>query len=131
MAISFKSFAFFNFGVDVEGRVLASAATDDAYYSILGTSSRASYSGFSNPIKKIDVYAQPVNWRMPWGSALFKVEYNCNTNAAKTVKIEYFSDKNAKGSSLPASMINTQKDIVNSNLPQNVLEGVYKVACIY
>ena len=130
LGIAFNASAFFNLGVDVEGRVLASATTSVAYYSILGTSSGASYSGFSNPIKKIDVYAQPVDWNMPWSSALFKVEFNCNTNVAKTVKIEYFSEKNAKGRSLPASMINIQKDIANFNLPKNVLDGVYKVACV-
>ena len=68
---------------------------------------------------------------MPWGSALFKVSYNCSTNQTSIKKISYFTEKNGKGKELPAGMINTQRDITNFMLPVNVIQKVYMVACVY
>ena len=42
----------FNRGVDVEGRMLASAQTANAYYSVLGLSAPMHYSQLKTPIKK-------------------------------------------------------------------------------
>ena len=124
-----NSYAFWNTGLDVDNRIVASFDTSEAYYSILHTASGARYSDSKNSIKRIDVYSEPVNWRMPWLSAHFVVEINCKNYSSRTISIAYFEEKNAKGKRLPPGMQNTQRDIKNGQLPDGVISKAITVAC--
>jgi hypothetical protein len=125
----FSVFAFWNSGLDVNNRVVASYDTDEAYYSILHTASGGRYSDTKNPIRKIDVYAEPVNWRLPWSSAHFVVEVNCNSFTARTISLFYYEEKRAKGKRLPPGMQHTQRDIRGGQLPNGVISSAITVAC--
>ena len=68
----------FNRGVDVEGRMLASAQTANAYYSVLGLSAPMHYSQLKTPIKK-NVIAYSKNRELgDWTSACYYHTVDCD-----------------------------------------------------
>ena len=128
-SFAFNAFAFWSTSLDVDNRIVASFDTSEAYYSILHTASGARYSDRKDPIRKIDIYSEPVNWRMPWGSAHFVVEVNCKNYLVRTISIAYFEGKKAEGKRLPPGMQHTQRDIRNGQLPDGVIAKAITVAC--
>ena len=119
----------FNRGVDVEGRILASAQTANAYYSVLGLSAPMHYSQLKTPIKK-NVIAYSKNKELGgWNSACYYHTVDCDKGTIKLIKSEYFDSSDCRGKELKR-MIAYDKDLKNYSLPVNVLREIHNVACV-
>lgn len=123
---------WFSSPIDVEMRMRDSWDSIRTHYTILGTSSGGFYARYKNPIKKgLIVYTEPIDFlSVPWSSASFEHEVNCNSGTIKIVKAKYFSEKYGKGKILPDGMYLVDRDIVNFQLPKPVIEKVFFEACV-
>jgi len=120
---------WFNRGVDVEGRMLASTQTPYAYFSILGMSAPVHYSQLKTPIKK-NVIAYAVNKNFGgWRSACYSHTVDCLRRTIKLNKVKYYDERQCRGERLKR-MSSYDKDLKNFSLPANVRREIYNVACI-
>jgi len=119
---------WFNRGVDVDGRVLATTQTPYAYFNILGMSASLHYSQLKTPIKE-NVIAYAVNKNDRWMSACYFHTVDCSRRSIKLNKVKYYDKSQCRGERLKR-MSSYDKDLKNFSLPANVRREIYNVACV-